>query len=112
LQVILLPAAVRAFRALVSERFEESGLDAAQKLDERFRRIFRLLETAELGSARPWAPPQYRFVPADAFLIIWRKHEIEADIRVVVRIVLQRASPDRMTRHLPYSSPKEAPLRS
>lgn len=100
MKVVILPGAHRAFRAFVRERLEQAGGFAAEKLEDRFLRVFRLLANAELGSRRPWAPRQYKFVPVDVFLVIWRPDPAQPDVRVVVRIVPQRKRPGTIARGL------------
>jgi plasmid stabilization system protein ParE len=100
MRVIISPAAERAARNYVLGRADHSGYDSGERLEKAFRRIYRLLETAELGSTRNWAPPRYKFIPVDGFHVIWRYDETQPGVRVVVRVILQRAQPAQIVRNL------------
>lgn len=100
MRVVVLAAVEQTIKLLVRERGLEFGPHAANKLDVGFRRIVRLLRSAELGSTRRWAPASYKFVLVDAFHLIWRYSE-DRRTRVVVRVAFQAADPARTAKDLP-----------
>ena len=98
--VEILARTARVHRQAVLQRESDAGTVAAKKLDDEFRRRYRLLDGRAIGSARKWAPAAYRFVPVDIYFIVWRADARRERHRVVVGILPQRMNPRRIVRSL------------
>jgi len=86
----LAASAQQALEQILVQRAEDAGVLAATNLHGRFQSVFELIGALGApGEQRlQLLPPDYRFVPKDRFVIVWRGAGPERpDHRVIVAIV-------------------------